>query len=67
VNLSQHLIGPFVFISFVNNNGGSVMIPYCRVDKEISLERVRHELQLLEVETLLKKSFAKMHDSGKYS
>jgi calcineurin-binding protein cabin-1 len=51
----------------VNNNGGSVMIPYCRVDKEISLERVRHELRLLEVETLLKSSSAKMLDSGKYS
>lgn len=50
-----------------NGNGGSVMLPYCRVDKEISVERVRHELRLLEVETLLKRSSAKMLDSGKYS
>lgn len=50
-----------------NSNGGTVMLPYCRVDKEISLERVRHELRLLEVETLLKRSSAKMLDSGEYS
>eukprot|EP01018_Ginkgo_biloba_P039569 Gb_33410 [translate_table: standard] len=51
----------------VNDTGDSVILPYCKVDKEISLERVQHELRLLEVEGLLKRSSGQMLERGKYS
>ncbi|XP_057818754.2 calcineurin-binding protein 1 isoform X2 [Cryptomeria japonica] len=50
-----------------NGTGDRVMLPYCKVDKEISLQRVQHELRLLEIEGLLKSSCPELLEREKYS
>lgn len=43
-----------------------VLLPHCKLDKEISLERVSAKLYELQVENLLKHSAAKMLERGQY-
>lgn len=43
-----------------------VFLPHCKLDKEISLERVSAKLYELQVENLLKHSAAKMLERGQY-
>ncbi|XP_051137267.1 calcineurin-binding protein 1 [Andrographis paniculata] len=50
----------FVDKEKMNDSPGSVFLPHCKVIKELTADRVIHEMSLIEVDSLLKKSVPEM-------
>ncbi|XP_010244392.1 PREDICTED: uncharacterized protein LOC104588240 [Nelumbo nucifera] len=49
-----------------HNPPGSVVLPHCKLVRELSPERILHEIHLLKVDSLLKKTIGEMIDKEMY-
>ncbi|KAL0304879.1 UNVERIFIED_CONTAM: Calcineurin-binding protein 1 [Sesamum calycinum] len=51
----------------MNNSLGSICLPHCKVIKKLTVDRVLHEKNLIEVDYLLKKSVTEMLEKSMHS
>lgn len=51
----------------MNSSHGPIFLPHCKVIKKLTVDMVLHEINMIEVDYLLKKSSKEMHDTGMHT